>query len=305
MELRHLKYFVAAVEGRSLRAASRRLHVAQPEISKTISDLESELGISLLRRSGGKAVEVTAGGEAFYRETLKTLKQVDRSVEIMKQTARGELGSISVGFCGASTYAFLPDLVREYKQQNPGVKIELFELTPANQETAFRNGMIDVGFTRPLSPEIASTHDSLFLYREPLFIALPASRKVAASTIRVGELASERFVLFHRKGSPQLFDTIVNLCNENGFSPSVESEPELLQTVLTLVAADQGVSVVPSCALSLQIDGVSLLRMEPDHVQIELVAAWPRNSDSPILRGFLDLVKKRQDLIHRKATFVS
>jgi DNA-binding transcriptional LysR family regulator len=283
MELRHLRYFVAAVEWKSLRAASRKIYVAQPAISQTISNLESELGVALLKRSGGKAIELTSEGEVFYRESLKTLKQADRSVEIVQRTAKGELGSLSVGFCGASTYAFLPDLVREYKEQNPGVKVELLELTPANQEAAFRKGLIDLGFTRPLASDFASTHKSM----------------------KVSDLAQEKFVLFHRKGSPQLFDTIVTLCNENGFSPNVESEPDLLQTALTLVAADQGVSIVPSCALSLRVDGVTLLRIRPDNVRIELVLAWPKQADSPVTKTFLDLVKKRHDLIHRKATVVS
>ena len=305
MELRHLRYFVAAVEWKSLRAASRKIYVAQPAISQTISNLESELGVALLKRSGGKAIELTSEGEVFYRESLKTLKQADRSVEIVQRTAKGELGSLSVGFCGASTYAFLPDLVREYKEQNPGVKVELLELTPANQEAAFRKGLIDLGFTRPLASDFASTHDSMLLYREPLFIALPVSRKVKSKSMKVSDLAQEKFVLFHRKGSPQLFDTIVTLCNENGFSPNVESEPDLLQTALTLVAADQGVSIVPSCALSLRLDGVKLLRIRPDNVRIELVLAWPKQADSPVTKTFLDLVKKRHDLIHRKATVVS
>ena len=101
MELRHLRYFVAAVEWKSLRAASRKIYVAQPAISQTISNLESELGVALLKRSGGKAIELTSEGEVFYRESLKTLKQADRSVEIVQRTAKGELGSLSVGFCGA------------------------------------------------------------------------------------------------------------------------------------------------------------------------------------------------------------
>src|SRR5262249_18639485 len=124
-------------------------------------------------------------------------------------------------------------------------------------------------------------------------------------SMKVSDLAKEKFVLFHRKGAPQLFDTIVALCNENGFSPDVESEPDSLQTTLTLVAADQGVSIVPSCALRLRVDCVKLLRIKHDNLRIDLVVAWPKQPDSPVTKTFLDLVKKRHDLIHRKATLVS
>jgi hypothetical protein len=120
---------------------------------------------------------------------------------------------------------------------------------------------------------------------------------VEAKAMKVAALAKERFALLHPKGCPQLFDTIVSLCNEHGFSPNVESEPDLLQTALTLI--------VPSCAISLRVDGVTLLRMRPDRVRIELVIAWPKYSDSAVTKTLLDLVKKSHDMIHRKANLFS
>jgi DNA-binding transcriptional LysR family regulator len=155
MELRHLRYFVATVEWKSLREASRRIHVAQPAISQTISNLEAELGVKLLTRSGGRSVKLTSEGQLFYQESLKTLKQADHSIEFVRRAARGEVGTLSIGFCGASRYGFLPDLVRRFKEGHPGVKVNLLELTPVNQEPAFLEGAIDLGFTRPLSPELS------------------------------------------------------------------------------------------------------------------------------------------------------
>jgi DNA-binding transcriptional LysR family regulator len=85
MELRHLRYFVATVECMSLREASRRIHVAQPAISQTISNLEAELRVKLLMRSGGRSVELTSEGQLFYQESLKTLKQADHSIEFVEE----------------------------------------------------------------------------------------------------------------------------------------------------------------------------------------------------------------------------
>jgi DNA-binding transcriptional LysR family regulator len=85
MELRHLRYFVATVEWKSLREASRRIHVAQPAISQTISNLEAELGVKLLTRSGRRSVKLTSEGQLFYQESLKTLKQADHSIEFVQR----------------------------------------------------------------------------------------------------------------------------------------------------------------------------------------------------------------------------
>jgi DNA-binding transcriptional LysR family regulator len=133
MELRHLKYFVAVAERRGFREASRFLHVAQPAISQTVSNLEAEIGVKLFMRSG-RNVKLTPEGEVFYTETLHTLEQSRNAVEAAQRASSGEVGTVSVGFCGAATYAFLPGIVQRYREQFPGVKLALQELTPLQQE---------------------------------------------------------------------------------------------------------------------------------------------------------------------------
>jgi DNA-binding transcriptional LysR family regulator len=300
MELRHLRYFVAVVEWRGFRGASRRLHVAQPAISQTLTHLEEEIGIKLFVRSG-RSVKLTAEGEIFYTETLRTLEQSQYAVELAQRAARGEVGTLSIGFCGAATYAFLPELVRKYKVQAPGVKLILRDMTAAQQEAAFTEGIIDVGFTHPLSTELSGLFQSRALYKEPLLAALPTSRLVKGKRIKVEDLSRDRFILFHRKGSPKLFDTIIGLCNERGFSPIVEYEEESMQTALALVAAEQGVSIVPASALSMRLDGVQFLRLQPDHIRVELVIAWPKMPKSTVLKSFLDLVESNRGDIQEKA----
>jgi len=290
MELRHLRYFVAVVEWKSLREASRRLHVAQSAISQTLTNLESEIGTKLFTRSG-RSTQLTPQGEVFYAETVRTLAQSQHAVEAAQRAARGEVGQLSIGFSGAATYSFLPDLIRRYKAKFHGVKLVLREVTSLQQARAFAQGSIDVGFTRPLSKDLAEHFHSRSLYSEPLLAAVPASRFTEQKRIKLEELARERFVLFHREGFPELFDSIIGLCNERGFSPNIDDEPDMMQTTLSLVAAEQGVSIVPACAMNLRFDGVRLLRIQPDHVRADLLIAWPKPSTSTVLQSFLDFVE--------------
>lgn len=299
MELRHLRYFIAVVESKGVREASRQLHVAQPAISQTLTNLEAEIGVSLFARTG-RSIRLTAEGEVFYGEALRTVLQSQFAIESAQRAARGEVGKLTIGFCGAATYAFMPDLIRNYKAQFPGVKIGLLEMTPVQQEAAFAAGTIDAGFTRLTSTEASDSLNTKLLYRDPLLAALPSCRTVRGKCIKVEDLAKDPFILYHRKGSPAIFDAVIGLCTGRGFSPNVEIEPDMLQTVLALVAADQGVSIVPACALTLHFEGVTYHRLQPNPVHAELLLAWPKASRSSVLNSFVNLVTASIPEIRRK-----
>jgi DNA-binding transcriptional LysR family regulator len=300
MELRHLRYFTAVVQWKGYREASRRLHVAQPAISRTVADLEDELGLKLFSRAK-RVAQLTPEGEVFYAEAVRTLAQAESAIQTAKRAAKGEIGNLSIGFLGSATYAFLPEIVRTFKTRYPGIKMTLQELSPLQQEAAFDKGLIDIGFTRTLAPEQGKIFCSRLLYRDPMMAVLPASTRIKTKRIRISDLAKESFVLFHREGAPRLFDTIVSMCTNAGFSPKVECEPNMMQTVLTLVAAEQGVSIVPACVRNLRADGVRFYRLLPDDVRVELVAAWKKDNTTAPVRAFLDLIEAKAPLIRKKA----
>ncbi len=300
MELRHLRYFTAVVQWKGYREASRRLHVAQPAISQTVADLEDELGLKLFSRAK-RVAQLTPEGEIFYREAMRTLAQADLAINTAKRAAKGEVGNLSIGFLGSATYAFLPELIRTFKAQYPGVQLTLQELTPLQQEAAFNKGEIDIGFTRALTAEQGKVFTSRCLYRDPMMAVLPRSRQVKTKRVGISDLANERFVLFHRDGAPGLFDTITRMCNDAGFSPRVENEPNMMQTVLSLVEAEEGVSIVPACVRNLRSAGVCFYRVQPDNVRVELIAAWKKEAPSVVLRAFLDLIDANVSQIRKKA----
>ena len=300
MELRHLRYFTAVVQWKSFREASRRIHVAQPAISQTVADLEEELGLKLFSRAK-RIARLTPEGEVLYAEAVRALAQAELVMETARRAARGEIGRLSIGFLGSATSAFLPELVRKFKATYPGVKLTLQELTPVQQDAAFETGEIDVGFTRTLTAEQSRTFSSRVLYRDPLMAVLPRSRRVKGKRVHIADLANDSFVLFHREGYPGVFDTTTAMCQKAGFYPRVENLPRMLQTVLSLVEAGQGVSIVPACARNLRSHGVRFYRLQPDDVRIELVAAWKKDNPSVVLRAFLDLIDTNAAQIRSKA----
>lgn len=206
-----------------------------------MSDLESELGIKLFSREG-RIARLTPEGQIFYDEALKTLAQAEMAVSTAQRAAEGEIGRLGIGLIGAATCMFLPDLLRKYKARYPGVALHLEENVPRGQDLAFDRGEIDIGFTRILSADRQSSYFTQVILSEPLVVALPTSRKLKAKRIRIADLSNERFVIFQRASSPVAFDTIIGVCNDQGFSPKLYNELNNMQTVLATVQADEGVA---------------------------------------------------------------
>jgi DNA-binding transcriptional LysR family regulator len=302
MELRHLRYFTAIVQWKGYREASRHLYVAQPSISQAVADLEDELGLKLFSREG-RVAKLTAEGQVFYEEALKTLAQAERSITIAQRAAKGETGRLGIGFMGFTACPFLPGLIRKFKVRHPGIALRLLEDVPSGQDMAFDRDEIDIAFTRPLSSDRRDHYETRLLFSEPLVAALPKDRKVRARRIRIAELAGERFIVFRRSSSPEVFDTIVRVCNDNGFSPRLQNELNNMNSVLATVEAGEGVAIIPASARNLRADNVSFFRLQPDDVRVDFVAAWQRKEPSIALRLFLELLDEELPSIRQKTLF--
>src|SRR5438067_7371582 len=303
MELRHLRYFTAVVECKGYREASRRLHIAQPSISQAVSDLEDELGLKLFSRTGRNA-RLRPEGEIFYADAVRILQLSETAILTAKRAAQGKVGRLSIGFIGSATLSFLPDLIRRYKLEYPNVKLALHDLYPVELDKACDRGEIDVAITRTLSLQRSKNLQSRVLLRDPLVAVLPRSRKLKRKRIRLADLANERFILFHRQGAPGVFDTIVGACRSQGFSPRVENEPNSMQTILSLVEAEEGVAIVPASTSNLRSNGVQFVRLMPDSLYLDLIVAWPPGEPSVVLRTFLDFLSANADAIRAKAELV-
>jgi DNA-binding transcriptional LysR family regulator len=300
MELRHLRYFTAVVECKGYRQASRRLHIAQPSISEAVSDLEDELGLKLFSRTHRNA-RLRPEGEIFYADAVRILQQAETAIVTVKRAAQGKVGRLSIGFIGSATLSFLPDLIRRYKLEYPNVKLALHDLYPVELDKACDRGEIDVAITRTLSLERSKYRQSRVLLRDPLVAVLPRSRKLKSKKIRLADLAHERFILFHRQGAPGVFDTIVGACRSQGFSPRVENEPNSMQTILSLVEAEEGIAIVPASTSNLRSNGVQFVWLVPDTLYLDLIVAWPLGETSVALRTFLDFLSANGDAIRARA----
>lgn len=290
MELRHLRYFVVLAEELNFSRAAKRLHIAQPPLSQQIRKLEEELGVQLFVRTK-RSVRLTDAGEVFLEEALKVLKQAESATHAAQRAQRGEIGRLSVGFVGSAAYELLPRALRLYRTRFPGVELSLHQLTTTEQVHALHSREIDAGFLRP--PVHDPTLSLEAVLREPLVAALPQTHRLAdRKTIRLTELANEDFILYPRHLGPGTHDQIVSLCQRAGFSPRIGQEAVEMQTIVGLVAAGLGVSLVPASVEGLRSKDVVYKRMEDHTPDWEIAVVWRKQEDSSArLQKFLKVVR--------------
>lgn len=301
MELRHLRYFLAAADSGSFSAASRSLHVAQSAISEQIADLERELGGPLLER-GQRRLRLTAPGEIFLQEARRILESSERAVELTRRSMRGQVGTLSIGFFLWGSGGFFPRIIREYRKLNPGVRLSLSEMPAPAQMEALLSGKIDVGFTRPLEPPLTRFLHEELLYQDPIVAVLPRSHRLAGSRkIQLADLAGEPFVINDRANAPRLHDNILALCASAGFSPHVVNASAMWSGVLTLVESGEGIALVPSGVRHLRTRDLAFCELLPHTSYVGLALAWNPEHASPIQQGFLRLVRDNKHRITASA----
>ncbi len=299
MELRHLRYFCAVAEEQSFTLAARRLHVSQSGVSGQVRDLEQELGVALFRRNQ-RSVSLTPEGSAFLSEARDILERTDRAVEMVAQAAKGRCGRLKVGLCGPATAPFLPRLIREFREREPGISLSLKDLDPAHQPQALVSEEIDVGFTRGIPASLRGTLASEVFFRESLVAALPKGHRLEnIDAISLKDLAGDHFVLYARENAPELFDATLSLCKRVRFSPDIVDTPSLWQSVLTMIEAGEGVSIVPESVMHLRSRDVAFRPLRDRGCAIDVVLAWRANAPDAVRESFLALLRTHQAEVKR------
>ncbi|MEB3279959.1 MAG: LysR substrate-binding domain-containing protein [Lyngbya sp.] len=301
MELRHLRYFVAVAEELHFGRAAQRLHIAQQPLSRQIRDLEADIGVQLFYRTK-RTVRLTEAGEVFLTEARKILQQAEQAVLLAQQTSKGEIGKLTVGFTGPALNRILPKIVRLFKERHPQVELLLQRLQTNEQVAALKTGQIQVGLLHPPIED-----DMLVLktiHRESLVAVLPDTHRLARESnqpISIKQLVNESFILYPRQVGPVLYDQIISLCQQAGFSPKIVQEVIPQQTILGLVSANIGISLLHASVKAVAPPGVvirELLELTPE---LELAVAWHRDTTNPVLPAFLAIVREIERSLEKRS----
>jgi DNA-binding transcriptional LysR family regulator len=289
LELRHVQSFVAVAEEGHFVRASRRLSLSQPALSRQVQQLERDIGTALLERAG-RTARLTAAGRVFLAEARQLLAQAESAALAARRAAGGVTGRLVVGFVSPATYTILPTTFRAFRDRAPDVALELRQLPSGVQAEALRARQIDVGLLHP-PVEGAPQLGLRVVVDQPFVAALPARHPLAGErSLWPGALADEPFVIFPRRTGPGLYDRVLALCHQAGFTPRIVQEAEQMPTIVGLVAAEVGVALVPESVSRSWRDGVVYLPLEQSPVRATLAACWRLDTENPAVATFLSLL---------------
>lgn len=297
MELRHLRYFVAVAELGSFSKAARALYISQSAISEQIGDLEHEIGVNLLQRLG-RSTTTTAAGEVFLREAKAVLQAAQRAVEMAQGAQNGDIGTLRIGFFAGGIGSNFTRTVRRFRRQYPAVELSLVEMTPSQQWQALVEGKIDLGFTRRLEPQYVGELTSQIIRQDDVMAVLPRNHPLVRTNgepgnlapVHLRDLAGERFVLSSRDTSPSLFDKVIELCSEAGFSPKIASICTVWSSVVLMVQAGEGVALLPLNHQQSRAHDLAFCPLTAKNSSIDLILAWATKRDNVIMQSFRVLV---------------
>ena len=288
-EISQLRCFVAVAEELHFGHAAARLNMTQPPLSRQIQLLEHHVGTQLLDRAN-RSVKLTAAGRAFLPEATKILRLSEEAVSTARKIAKGEAGSLSLGFTAALGYGVIPELVSALRAKLPGVALTLKELVTAEQLDALDAGQIDIGFMRPhLVPrELRSVH----LSNDALMLAIPAKEaETWPKRPGLAALNHAKFLMYSPYEARYFHQLLQNLFDKEGVKPDIVEYVAQIHTMLALVSAGLGVALIPQAAAKFQVNGVVLRKLTTKPADlVQAVASYRDDNDNPALSIFLDQV---------------
>ena len=294
MDLRHLRYFQAVAEELSFSGASRRLHIAQPALSRAVQELEHELGARLIERDR-RTVALTPAGAVLLHETGLLLERFEESLRRVRRTASGEEGELKLGYIGPPTQRFLGRLLHAYRLRYPKVSVHLEERTPERVWEMVAKGRLSVALTRPLPGQGERSLETLLLRKEPLGIVVPSDHPLTKhESITWKMLAQEPLIVLARREGVGLHDEILAACRTAGFTPRIAYNPSLMGTVLSYVEAGAGIGIATDSVAATSMSAhLRYLPVLPERT-VPLVLVWNSEEDLPPVKAFRDLVTEWQ-----------
>ncbi|CAB3871456.1 Hca operon transcriptional activator HcaR [Achromobacter animicus] len=292
MELRHLRYFTAVAEELHFTRAAARLGIGQPPLSQQIQQLEREIGTPLFLRLP-RGIALTEAGAQFLDDARAILASADRAIDMARRLGRGERGAITVGFTASAVFhPYLPRAIRAYRDRYPDVRITLTESNTISLLRGLRAGEVDVAFVRP--PYVLDAEfESERVLDEPMLIALPPGHPLSRKrAVPIAELADEDFVLYPRPIGAGLYDAIQSACQRVGFAPRVIQEAPQMASIVSLVAAGVGISIVPAAMRHMGAQGIEYRPIKGDAPHALLDMAYRRHDRSVAAENAVGMLRR-------------
>jgi LysR family hca operon transcriptional activator len=303
MELRHLRYFIAVAEEGSLTmAAEKRLHTAQPSLSRQIRDLEYQVGVQLMNRSV-HGVELTAAGKAFLDHARLALAQADAAVEAARRAAHPAKPTFALGFLTGKEIDWLSEAMRLLHDELPNIEVTVSSQNSPDLADAVMRGRLDAAFMRP-----EERADELVYRRvitEPFVVIFPSDHRLAVrDAVELREIVGETFII-PSKTAPTSRAVIQNYLKRYGLDIIPDHEVYNITHAVSMIASTGAVALLPAYPSNLLPWSVTSRPLVGEAPTIDLVLGYSKANTSPILKLFLSRIDELTAGISGKADRMS
>jgi DNA-binding transcriptional LysR family regulator len=291
MELRHLRYFKAVAEEMSFTRASALLRVAQSAVSAQIRDLETELGIALFERNS-RQVQLTAAGKIFLNGIDQVFQTLEDTGRKLRRIGRGDAASLAIGFIGAQSHEWMPQVLKRFRVEHPGVEVTLTEMVPSQQMEALLARTLDIGLVGPIDGKPPPGLRLECITEENPMVGVSSDHPIAKmDSVSLTQLRDEPFIFTSSKNSPNYRAWLSRLFDRAGFTPRIVQEVDRARTGVQYVAAGFGISIFSEHIGRLPAPGVTFVPLEPVDRKIRYGIAWRRGPVTEVVTRFIDYVK--------------
>jgi DNA-binding transcriptional LysR family regulator len=292
MELRHLRYFVAAAEEENVSRAALKLHVSQPGLSRQIRDLEDELGFQLLERRA-KSVRLTEAGRAFLIEARAVLQRAEEAVNAARAIAIGGEGELHVGYAPSLTARILPQTLRAFQADLPNVRVRLHDFSTEEMLAGLRDGELQIAFVVRLTPAMLRGFRFQELTREPICLAVAPKHPLAGRrTVTLAEAAREPLISYTRKDYPDAHENLTAMFAAIKAKPRIVEEHDSVSSLIAAVEAGSGVAIAAkslTCTAGLRL---KLIPFSPALAPLIVGAAWAKGGLTAVAERFLKCARE-------------
>lgn len=307
MELRHLRYFIAAAEEEHFGRASDRLHVTRPAVSQIIADLENELGTPLFERLAHR-VRLTAAGSALLPQLHVVMNNLNDAIWIAKRVGEGKSGTLNIGY-GSLTllHSVLRGAIKQFHESYPDVTLSLFQINTPEQLKALAGGKIHAGFMH-FGPRAAllrkkrssgmmvqdeTVLDWILIQKGELGVVVPADHRLAGrKSISLGELATERFVVVPHSTSSPSVGVLYTLCQKAGFEPNIVQDVSTIALQLNLISVGMGIGLAVIGKNFSYPNSLAVVPLDDVSYNTSFVLGWVKGQRPPILDRMIEIVEK-------------
>lgn len=278
IELRHLRYFIAVAEELHFGHAAARLNISQPPLSQQIQILEQQIGARMFARTN-RSVSLTEAGRQFLADSRQILSQVDDAAARAARLHHGETGELRIGFTSSAPFIkAVSDTLSTFRRRYPDVHIQTRETNTREQIVPLNEGALDLGLMR--NTQLPETLVWERVLREPLLAMVPRDHPLASQPrVSLRELAREPFVFFDPHVGTGLYDDILGLLRRYDLTPTIAQEVGEAMTIIGLVAAGLGVSILPASFRRVQLSEMCWLPIEEQDAVSEMWLVWSKHRE--------------------------